>query len=65
VTADYVLNEIKRNHEAARDAGKFSDNNRALELLGKHLGLFIDRHQLSSPGGKPIDTTWTVQIVDP
>lgn len=65
VTADCVLKELVRSHEAARDAGRFSDNNEALELLGKHLGLFTDKHEVSAPGGKPIDTTWTVHFVEP
>jgi len=30
--------------------------NRALELLGKKLGIFTDKHELSGPGGGPIET---------
>jgi hypothetical protein len=30
--------------------------NRALELLGKHLGMFIDRHELAGKDGGPIQT---------
>lgn len=30
--------------------------NRALELLGKHLGMFIDVHELSGPDKGPIQT---------
>lgn len=65
VTADYVLKELVRSHESARDAGKFSDNNKALELLGRHLGLFKDKTEISTPGGQPIDTNWTVTVVSP
>ena len=65
ITSDYVVKELVKNHEAARDAGKFSDNNKALELLGKHFGLFTDRHEVSAPGGEPIDTTWTINFVSP
>jgi hypothetical protein len=65
VTADYVLDELVRNHEAARDAGRFADNNKSLELLGKHLGLFTDKHEISAPGGKPEDRKWTVEFVSP
>jgi hypothetical protein len=25
-------------------------------MLGRHLGLFIDKHELSGPGGGPIET---------
>lgn len=30
------------------------DKVRALELLGKHLAMFVDRSELSAPGGKPL-----------
>jgi phage terminase small subunit len=33
---------------------KFADRIRALELLGKHLGIFTDKFQMSSPGDGPI-----------
>lgn len=33
---------------------KTNDRMRALELLGKHLGMFVDRKELSGPGGGPI-----------
>jgi phage terminase small subunit len=65
VTADDVVNGLLENHKAARDVGKYSDSNKALELLGKHLGLFTDKHEISSPGGKPIDKEWTVRFVSP
>lgn len=33
---------------------KLGDKVRALELLGKHLGIWIDRTELSGPGGGPV-----------
>ena len=33
---------------------KTNDRLKALELLGKHLGMFVDRKELSGPGGGPI-----------
>ncbi len=33
---------------------EFYDAQRALELIGRHLGLFVDRQELSGPGGGPI-----------
>ena len=41
--------------------------NRALELLGKHLGMFTDRVQaeVSGPDGGPVTTEIVVRFVDP
>ncbi len=36
---------------------KLADKKGALELLGKHLGLFPYRHEVMGPGGGPIETT--------
>ena len=33
---------------------EFYDAQRALELIGRRLGLFVDRQELSGPGGGPI-----------
>lgn len=33
---------------------RLTDKIRALELLGKHLGLFLERHEHSGPGGGPM-----------
>ncbi|KLU66318.1 terminase small subunit [Desulfosporosinus acididurans] len=33
---------------------RFSDKNKALELLGKHLGMFIERKELTGKDGGPI-----------
>jgi phage terminase small subunit len=40
------------------------DKLKALELLGKHLGMFIDRKELSGPGGLPLQPpTFVVDFV--
>jgi len=41
--------------------------NRALELLGKHLGLFTDKVQqeVSGPGGGPVEQKFVVEFVRP
>lgn len=36
---------------------KWWDKVRALDLLGRHLGLYLDRQEVSGPGGGPIKTT--------
>lgn len=37
---------------------KLSDKRAALVDLGKHLGLFVERHEHSGPGGGAIEVTW-------
>jgi len=43
-----------------------SGANKSLELLGKHLGLFVEKKEISGPGGKPIevDQDWTVEFIN-
>lgn len=36
----------------------------ALNVLAKHFGLLVDRHEHSGPGGEPIPTRLEVVIVD-
>lgn len=68
ITADYVLTRLRENVERAMQAEAVYDRegkptgeyrydgnvaNRALELLGKHLGMFTDRVDHTS-GGQPL-----------
>ena len=52
------------------ESGEFkfehSGANKSLELLGKHLGLFVEKKEISGPGGKPIevDQDWNVEFVN-
>lgn len=41
---------------------KLADKKGALELLGKHLGLFPNRHEVAGPGGGPIETVGMTPI---
>lgn len=44
---------------------KLWDKNSALEKLAKHLGMFVERHEHSGPGGGPIQTegrTWREKL---
>ncbi|MBK8006770.1 MAG: terminase small subunit [Gemmatimonadetes bacterium] len=43
VTVDLVLRELVQNVTDARRHGDFAASNRACELLGKHLSMFVDR----------------------
>lgn len=42
LTADWVLDQLKTNHELARAHQDFGASNKALELLGKHAGMWRD-----------------------
>ena len=43
--AEWVLRELIANHEVARAIGNLGQSNRALELIGKHLGMFTESVQ--------------------
>lgn len=43
---------------------KLSDKIRANELLGRHLRLFTELHELSGPNGKPIETLNKSELTD-
>ncbi len=55
ITAEWVLEQLKENHGIARENGKISDSNKSLELLGKHLKLFMDK----------VDTTGSIEALVP
>lgn len=45
---------------------KIADKNAALTLLGKHFGMFRDKHEISGPDGAPLPpTTLNVTFVKP
>jgi len=50
-----AISEIKQ----AKDGSisfKLHDKVRALDSIGKHLGMFIDKHEITGAGGGPIET---------
>lgn len=53
-----------RGDEGMEESGEFkfehSGANKSLELLGKHLGLFVEKKELSGPNGGPIGITAAV-----
>ena len=42
ITAEWVVEQLKQNHKLAREVGEIAQSNRALELLGKHVGAFTE-----------------------
>lgn len=71
VTQDWVISRLVDNVERAMTAEPVRDRegnetgvyvyngsvaNKALELLGKHLGMFTDKHELTGKDGGPIET---------
>lgn len=70
IDQDWVLGKLVENVERAMQAEPVRDRegnetgdytyqgsvaNRALELVGKHLGMFPDRHEHTGKGGGPIE----------
>jgi len=43
---------------------KIADKNSALEKLARHLGMFVDRREISGPGGGPITTQQLQEMSD-
>ncbi len=61
ITADLVLSDILRIGRSAEDVGQFAPALRAQELLGKHLGMFADRVQVTGKDGESLSLTVTFQ----
>lgn len=50
-----AIAEISQNAQGGLKV-KFHDKKGSLEIIGKHLGMFTDKHEISGPGGGPIET---------
>jgi phage terminase small subunit len=48
INAEWVAKQLVRNHERAHESDKpdLHASNRAIELLGKHCGMFVDKSEL-------------------
>lgn len=51
---EYVLNKIQRTIEAAEQESNHNAVLRGCELLARHLGMFIERQEISGPNGEAI-----------
>lgn len=66
LSADKVLTDIHRNARKAEKAGEHSAAIRGHELLGKHLKLFVEKHELVGKDDGPIQVERIERvIVDP
>lgn len=69
LSADWVLRNLRKNLQRALQAEPVLDSkgeptgeyvyagsvaNRALELIGKHLGMFVERHEVTGKDGQPV-----------
>lgn len=61
VTAEWITQQLRD----IAVAGIKGDSVKALELLGKNLGLFKERIEHSGPGGKAIPTSLQISFVRP
>lgn len=57
IDQDYILNRLRKEAELTpREGASHAARIRALELLGKHLGMFADKHEITGKDGQPIQT---------
>lgn len=62
ITADKVLRNIERLATKAERAKKYGEALKGNELLGKHLKLFVDKHEHTGADGKPLPATQLAPI---
>jgi len=55
VTKDFVLQKMVKLLRAAEEAGNLNAALRAVELLAKHKGMFVERTEISGPDGDAIE----------
>lgn len=61
VTKDYVLRKIMKTIENAEKDGQHQAVLRGAELLARHLGMFIERTEISGPDGEAIKYEKTIE----
>jgi phage terminase small subunit len=55
VTKDFVLRGIQKAIRLAEESNNINSLLRGYELLARHLGMFVDRQEISGPDGSPIE----------
>ena len=58
ITVEYVLDKIRRSAEMADATNQHGSALKGWELLGKHLGMFRENHNLFSDGELKIKLKW-------
>ena len=56
--------DSKKTREVRKIKLKLYDKKSTLDSVARHLGMFTEKHELSGPGGKPIENHWTVEYVN-
>ena len=54
ITQDYVLARLKIESERTEEGSSHAARVSAINLLGKHLGMFVDRKELTGADGSPL-----------
>lgn len=47
LSVEWLINEFIENHKMAKQLGEVANSNKSLELLGKHLGMFKDKVEIT------------------
>lgn len=58
VTTEYVVRRLQEEAELTGEGSSHGARIKALELLGKHIGMFIERREISGPGGGALQIRW-------
>lgn len=61
--ADQVLRDLRRLGKKAEQLGEFAAALKAVELRGKHLGMWKERLEHTGPNGEPLETVTRVELV--
>lgn len=62
LSIEWVLQELRATYGKATACGQHSAANKSLELLGKHLGMYVERHELTGRDGGPIETVDVTEV---
>lgn len=63
LTAEKVLADLEELRKMALSDKHYSTAAKCIELQGKHLKIFTDKHELSGQGGGPVEHNMTVSFV--